>query len=122
MLSASPTPRSCTGTPSDTRLSIRESSGEDCDGRTRSSQAASLRVVPLIFGARLADDPADTVGAVWIRVLLLLGFTSFVESFTFNHVRVFMPLYLETLGLPAADIPRWVGLFGGARWIFGLPL
>ncbi len=58
----------------------------------------------------------------WLLVLLLFGVTSAVESAGFGHVMAFLPLYLGHVGMPDADISRWVGLLTGLLFVLGLPL
>ncbi len=58
----------------------------------------------------------------WLLVLLLFGVTSAIESAAAGHVMAFLPLYLGHVGVPDADISRWVGLLTGLLFVFGLPL
>ncbi len=57
------------------------------------------------------------------RVLLAIYFaTQVIESYGISQVFAFMPLYLQQLGLPESEIPRWVGLLGSSIFLLGLPL
>jgi len=57
------------------------------------------------------------------RVLLAIYFaTQVIESYGISQVFAFMPLYLQQLGVPASEIPRWVGLLGSSIFLLGLPL
>jgi MFS family permease len=57
------------------------------------------------------------------RLLLAIYFaTQVIESYGVSQVFAFMPLYLAQLGLPASEIPRWVGLLGASVFLLGLPL
>ncbi len=48
--------------------------------------------------------------------------TSVVEAYGVSQIFAFMPLYLPQLGLPASEIPRWVGLLWAGVFLLGLPL
>jgi len=57
------------------------------------------------------------------RLLLAIYFaTQVIESYGVSQVFAFMPLYLGQLGLPADQIPFWVGILGSFVFILGLPL
>jgi MFS family permease len=58
----------------------------------------------------------------WRRVVAVYAATSVVEAYGVSQVFAFMPLYLAQLGLPADEIPRWVGILGSFVFILGLPL
>jgi DHA1 family multidrug resistance protein-like MFS transporter len=58
----------------------------------------------------------------WITLLVLFGIASSVEAFTVSHVFRFMPLYLATVHVPAAEVPAWTGYLNAAFFLFGLPL
>lgn len=58
----------------------------------------------------------------WLLVLLMFGVTSAVESAGVGHVLAFLPLYLGHVGVPQADVSRWVGLLTGLLFVLGLPL
>ena len=58
----------------------------------------------------------------WITLLVLFGIASTVEAFTVSHVFRFMPLYLATVQVPAAEVPAWTGYLNAAFFLFGLPL
>ncbi|MCU0504511.1 MAG: MFS transporter [Chloroflexi bacterium] len=65
-------------------------------------------------GGRPAQD--------WRRVVAVYAATSVVEAYGVSQVFAFMPLYLAQLGLPADQIPFWVGILGSFVFILGLPL
>ncbi|MEO9008658.1 MAG: MFS transporter, partial [Candidatus Dormibacter sp.] len=70
-----------------------------------------------------ADSTAPTREASgWIRLLVLFGVASTVEAFSVSHVFRFLPLYLATVHVPAAEIPAWTGYLNAAFFLFGLPL
>ncbi len=58
----------------------------------------------------------------WPVVLGVYWVTQLVESLGVSQIFAFMPLELRHVGLPDADIPRWVGLFGAIVFVVGLPL
>src|SRR5258708_38315475 len=58
----------------------------------------------------------------WITLLVLFGIASTIEAFTVSHVFRFMPLYLPTVQVPAAEVPAWTGYLNAAFFLFGLPL
>lgn len=58
----------------------------------------------------------------WPVVLGVYWVTSLVEALGVSQIFAFMPLELRHVGLPDADIPRWVGLFGAVVFVVGLPL
>ena len=64
----------------------------------------------------------ENQGVRWPIVLVVYGLTAFVEALGVSQVFAFMPLELRHVGLPEADIPRWVGLFGAVIFLVGLPL
>ena len=72
-----------------------------------------------------ADNAAATSrrrASGWIGLLVLFGIASTVEAFTVSHVFRFLPLYLGTVHVPAADVPAWTGYLNAAFFLFGLPL
>jgi MFS transporter, DHA1 family, multidrug resistance protein len=58
----------------------------------------------------------------WHILLAIYFATQVIESYGVSQVFAFMPLYLAQLGLPASEIPRWVGLLGASVFLLGLPL
>jgi MFS family permease len=58
----------------------------------------------------------------WRVVVAIYAATSVVEAYGVSQVFAFMPLYLGQLGLPADQIPFWVGILGSFVFILGLPL
>lgn len=58
----------------------------------------------------------------WITLLVLFGIASAVEAFGVSQVFRFMPLYLGTVHVPAAEVPAWTGYLNAAFFLFGLPL
>jgi MFS family permease len=58
----------------------------------------------------------------WIIVLALFSITSVIETIGISQIVAFLPLDLETMGVPQSAIPRWVGLLNAAVFLFGLPL
>ena len=58
----------------------------------------------------------------WTLVLVFFSITSLVEAIGLSQVFAFMPLYLQQLGLPQADVPRWTGTLSALAFVFGLPL
>ncbi len=61
-------------------------------------------------------------GSGWVTLLVLFGIASTVEAFTVSHVFRFMPLYLDTVHVPPAEVPAWTGYLNAAFFLFGLPL
>jgi DHA1 family multidrug resistance protein-like MFS transporter len=58
----------------------------------------------------------------WVLVLVLFSITSMVEAIGVSQVFAFMPLYLQQLGLPGDQIPRWVGTISALVFVLGLPM
>jgi MFS family permease len=58
----------------------------------------------------------------WIGLLVLFGIASTIEAGTVSHVFRFLPLYLDTVQVPLADVPTWTGFLNAAFFLFGLPL
>ena len=58
----------------------------------------------------------------WITLLVLFGIASTIETFSVSHIFRFLPLYLGTVQVSAADIPAWTGYLNAAFFVFGLPL
>jgi DHA1 family multidrug resistance protein-like MFS transporter len=72
-----------------------------------------------------ADAKTATVtrrASGWVALLILFGIASTIETVTVSHVFRFLPLYLGTVQVPAADIPAWTGFLNAAFFLFGLPL
>ena len=58
----------------------------------------------------------------WLIVLGFFCAASVVEAIGLSQVFAFMPLYLQQLGLPPADVPRWTGTLSALAFVLGLPL
>ncbi len=58
----------------------------------------------------------------WTLVLVFFSIASLVEAIGLSQVFAFMPLYLQQLGLPQADVPRWTGTLSALAFVLGLPL
>lgn len=58
----------------------------------------------------------------WLVVLGLFSVTSMVEAIGVSQIFAFMPLYLQQLGLPSDEVPRWVGTLSALVFVLGLPL
>lgn len=69
----------------------------------------------------MTSTPARTSQS-WILVLVLFSITSAVEAIGLSQVFAFMPLYLQDLGLPRADVTRWTGTLSALAFVLGLPL
>ncbi|HLB12983.1 MAG TPA: MFS transporter [Dehalococcoidia bacterium] len=69
-----------------------------------------------------AEATADHSSRLWIAALVLFWITSAVESLGVSQVFAFMPIYLEEMGLPEAEVPHWVGLLSSLVFVLGLPL
>ncbi len=70
---------------------------------------------------RMTKTPPKTAQS-WPLVLGLFSITSLVEAIGLSQVFAFMPLYLQQLGLPAEDVPRWTGTLSALAFVLGLPL
>ena len=68
------------------------------------------------------DGPAASPRQSWIAVLAIFSITSVIETMGVSQISAFLPLYLRTMGLAPASIPRLVGLLNAVVFIFGLPL
>lgn len=66
--------------------------------------------------------PTETRPQSWVFVSILFAATSFVETLGMGHFQAFNPVYLQQLGVSAADIPRWTGYLAASSFIVGLPL
>lgn len=58
----------------------------------------------------------------WRLMCALFVLTGFVESLAFGHFTAFTPLYLQSMGVPAAAVPGWTGFLGIIGFVIGLPL
>ncbi len=58
----------------------------------------------------------------WIVLLLVFTMAGVVESQAFGHLSAFRPLYLQQLGVPAANIATWTGVLASLGFVIGLPL
>jgi MFS family permease len=58
----------------------------------------------------------------WITLMVLFGIASTVEAFGVSQVFRFLPLYLNTVQVPPAEVPAWTGYLNAAFFLFGLPL
>jgi MFS transporter, DHA1 family, multidrug resistance protein len=58
----------------------------------------------------------------WIVLLLVFTMAGVVESQAFGHLTAFRPLYLQQLGVPAANIATWTGVLAALGFVIGLPL
>jgi MFS family permease len=54
--------------------------------------------------------------------MVLFGIASTVEAFGVSQVFRFLPLYLNTVQVPPAEVPAWTGYLNAAFFLFGLPL
>ncbi len=75
----------------------------------------------------MVEDPHDGAPSVhhvqpWAVVLGLFLATVVVEAVCLSQLFAFMPMYLLGLGLPAPDVPRWVGILNSLVFVLGLPL
>jgi DHA1 family multidrug resistance protein-like MFS transporter len=70
---------------------------------------------------REAEDAALRAQS-WRFVLLLFLVVQIIETFGVGIISAFLPLYLRALGLPQADVARWVGLLTSSFFLLGLPL
>ena len=74
------------------------------------------------------NDPLTTEPAAapryqpWTVSLLLFSITSLVETLGVSQISAFLPLYLGEMGLPAENIPQWVGVMNSLIFVLGLPL
>jgi MFS family permease len=71
---------------------------------------------------RTLEAGVERPSRAWTLVLAIFITTSVIEAMGISQVFAFMPLYLAELGLPASEIPRWVGALGALVFVFGLPL
>lgn len=71
---------------------------------------------------RTTEAPVSQPSRLWIVALALFWTTSMVEALGVSQVFAFMPIYLQEMGLPRPEIPRWVGLLSSLTFVLGLPL
>jgi MFS family permease len=64
---------------------------------------------------------AEIASVSWVWVLTLFSIASFIETLFWGQMAAFTPLYLPHLGIPQADVPRWIGIIVSTSGIFGLP-
>ena len=62
----------------------------------------------------------DTQDRLWIKLLVLFTFGTFIEAMLYGHLSAFTPLYLPNLGIAPEDITRWTGLITSISGIPGL--
>jgi MFS transporter, DHA1 family, multidrug resistance protein len=55
-------------------------------------------------------------------LLVLFVIAGVVEAQAFGHLSAFTPLYLDTPGVPAQQIPTWTGILSALGFVIGLPL
>lgn len=58
----------------------------------------------------------------WRVLMVLFTLTGVIESLAYGHFGAFTPIYLRQLHVPAADVPFWTGILGGAGFVIGIPL
>lgn len=58
----------------------------------------------------------------WQVLVAIFGVTALIEGLSVSQILTFMPLYLGQLGIPPADIGRWVGVLSSLVFLVGLPL
>jgi hypothetical protein len=58
----------------------------------------------------------------WRVLLILFVIAGIVESQAFGHLSAFTPIYLDTLGVPPAQISTWTGILSSLAFVIGLPL
>lgn len=58
----------------------------------------------------------------WVVLLLVFMLAGVVESQAFGHLAAFRPLYLQQLGVPAANVATWTGVLAALGFVIGLPL
>ncbi len=57
----------------------------------------------------------------WLWILGLFTLAALVETIFWGQMNAFTPLYLPTLGVPAADVARWTGLLVAGTSLVGIP-
>ena len=92
---------------------------------------AGIEPAQLVEAAPVAPAPAtEAPGATprrgalndWRVLLLVFTLAGVVESQAFGHLNAFRPIFLQQLGVPAAQIPTWVGVLAALGFVIGLPL
>ncbi|TAK35773.1 MAG: MFS transporter [Chloroflexota bacterium] len=68
------------------------------------------------------DRAVGRASQSWKVVLVLLWITSMVEGLGFSQVSAFLPIYLQSMGLPESSVPQWVGVLNSLIFVLGLPL
>ncbi len=66
--------------------------------------------------------PARRPPIAWKRLLVVYGIVSTIEALGVSQVFAFLPLRLAQVGLPAAQIPTFTGLFTSLIFVFGIVL
>ena len=54
-------------------------------------------------------------------LLALFAINSVIEPMGIAQIVALLPLYLAKVGVPASEVPQWVGLFTPLIFLFGLP-
>lgn len=115
------------------RLDVTKVALSDSRVMTGGGTSGSIADLPLIpgwsdlpkrrYSSVMRETAAPTKRAQsWLIVLGFFCATSVVEAIGLSQVFAFMPLYLEQLGLPPADVPRWTGTLSALAFVLGLPL
>ena len=58
----------------------------------------------------------------WRSLLVAYGITSTIESLGVSQIFAYLPLRLREVGLPAAEIPAFTGIFTSLIFVFGILL
>ena len=58
----------------------------------------------------------------WVGFLSIFAVVSFVEGMGIGQVAAFLPLLLEGMAVPAAEVGPWVGLLTACQFMLGIPL
>lgn len=69
----------------------------------------------------MVQKQAEISPVSWVWILTLFSIASFVETLFWGQMAAFTPIYLPHLGIPQADVPRWIGIIVSISGIFGLP-
>jgi len=78
--------------------------------------------VPAPPPAAPAPPPAARPVQGWRSLLVVYGIVSTIEALGIAQVFAFLPLRLHEVGLPAAQIPTFTGLFTSLIFVFGIIL
>jgi MFS transporter, DHA1 family, multidrug resistance protein len=62
----------------------------------------------------------NTQDRLWIKLLILFTFGTFIEAMLYGHLSAFTPLHLPSLGIAPQDITSWTGLITSVTGIPGL--